>query len=61
MTYPVIVLIFSLLLGTGVIIFIVPIFEKMFKQLGGKLPLPTQIMVDAVAQHDLDRCRCSSS
>ncbi|MGI8665451.1 MAG: type II secretion system F family protein [Jatrophihabitans sp.] len=46
MTYPVIVLIFSLLLGTGVIIFIVPVFEKMFTQLGGKLPLPTQIMVD---------------
>ncbi len=45
MTYPVIVLIFSLLLGTGVIMFIVPIFEKMFKQLGGKLPMPTQIMV----------------
>jgi type IV pilus assembly protein PilC len=45
MTYPVIVLIFSLLLGTGVIIFIVPIFEKMFKQLGGDLPLPTKIMV----------------
>ena len=45
MTYPVIVLIFSLLLGTGVIMFIVPIFEKMFKQLGGNLPLPTQIMV----------------
>jgi len=45
MTYPVIVLIFSLLLGTGVILFIVPIFEKMFKQLGGELPLPTQIMV----------------
>jgi type IV pilus assembly protein PilC len=45
MTYPVIVLIFSLLLGAGVIMFIVPVFEKMFKQLGGKLPLPTQIMV----------------
>lgn len=46
MTYPVVVLIFSLLMGTGVIIFIVPVFEKMFAQLGGKLPLPTQIMVD---------------
>jgi type IV pilus assembly protein PilC len=45
MTYPVIVLIFSLLLGTGVILFIVPVFEKMFKCHGGKLPLPTQIMV----------------
>jgi len=45
MTYPVIVLLFSLLLGTGVIIFIVPVFEKMFAQLGGNLPLPTKIMV----------------
>jgi type IV pilus assembly protein PilC len=45
MTYPVIVLLFSLLLGAGVIIFIVPVFEKMFKQLGGNLPLPTKIMV----------------
>ena len=46
LTYPVIVLIFSLLMGTAVIVFIVPIFEKMFKQLGGKLPMPTQVMVD---------------
>jgi type IV pilus assembly protein PilC len=46
MTYPVIVLIFSLLLGVGVIVFIVPVFTKMFKNLGGKLPLPTQIMVN---------------
>jgi type IV pilus assembly protein PilC len=45
MTYPVIVLVFSLLLGAGVIIFIVPVFERMFSQLGGDLPLPTQIMV----------------
>jgi type IV pilus assembly protein PilC len=45
MTYPVIVLLFSLMLGSGVIIFIVPVFEKMFAQLGGNLPLPTKIMV----------------
>ena len=45
LTYPVIVLIFSLLMGTGVIIFIVPIFEKMFSQLGGKLPAPTEVLV----------------
>ncbi|MET0966392.1 MAG: type II secretion system F family protein, partial [Nakamurella sp.] len=45
LTYPVIVLIFSLLMGTGVIIFIVPIFETMFSQLGGELPLPTAILV----------------
>jgi type IV pilus assembly protein PilC len=45
MTYPVIVMAFSLILGAGVIIFIVPIFERMFAQLGGRLPLPTRIMV----------------
>jgi type IV pilus assembly protein PilC len=45
LTYPVIVICFSLLMITGVLLFIVPIFEKMFKNLGGKLPLPTQILV----------------
>jgi type IV pilus assembly protein PilC len=30
---------------TGVLIFIVPIFEHMFAQLGGDLPLPTKILV----------------
>lgn len=45
MTYPLVVLGFSLLLGTGVIVFIVPIFQHMFSQLGGNLPLPTKIMV----------------
>ena len=46
MTYPVIVVCFSIVMITGVLIFIVPIFEKMFSKLGGKLPLPTQIMVN---------------
>jgi type IV pilus assembly protein PilC len=45
LTYPVIVICFSLLMIAGVLIFIVPVFEKMFKNLGGKLPLPTQILV----------------
>ena len=45
LTYPVIVIVFSLVMVTGVLLFIVPIFEKMFQQLGGKLPLPTQVMV----------------
>ncbi len=46
LTYPVIVLAFSLLMGAGVVVFIVPIFERMFASLGGKLPLPTQIIVN---------------
>ncbi len=45
MTYPVIVLCFSLILGIGVIVFIVPVFEKMFTDLGGTLPLPTKILI----------------
>jgi type IV pilus assembly protein PilC len=45
LTYPVIVICFSILMIAGVLIFIVPIFEHMFKNLGGKLPLPTQIIV----------------
>jgi type IV pilus assembly protein PilC len=45
LTYPVIVVCFSMLMIVGVLMFIVPVFQKMFKNLGGKLPLPTQIMV----------------
>jgi type IV pilus assembly protein PilC len=47
LTYPLIVLLFTALLIAGVLIFIVPIFEKMFASLGGKLPLPTQVIVSA--------------
>ncbi len=47
LTYPVIVLGFSALMITAVLLFIVPVFEKMFKQLGGKLPAPTQMLVTA--------------
>ncbi|WP_327008907.1 type II secretion system F family protein [Dactylosporangium sp. NBC_01737] len=47
LTYPVIVLIFTVVMISAVLIFIVPIFEKMFKQLGGELPLPTKIIVNA--------------
>ncbi|CAN5561002.1 type II secretion system F family protein [soil metagenome] len=45
LTYPVIVLIMSILAVIGMIIFIVPVFEKMFADLDGELPLPTQILV----------------
>jgi type IV pilus assembly protein PilC len=50
LTYPVIVVCFSVLMIVGVLLFIVPVFENMFKRLGGKLPLPTQIMVTASHQ-----------
>jgi type IV pilus assembly protein PilC len=46
LTYPAIVLAFSTLMLIGVLIFVVPVFERMFRQLGNaKLPLPTRILV----------------
>lgn len=45
MTYPVIVLIMAILAVIGMLLFIVPIFENMFKDLGGQLPAPTQMLV----------------
>lgn len=45
LAYPVIVLIMALVAVVGMLIFIVPVFENMFKGLGGTLPVPTQILV----------------
>jgi type IV pilus assembly protein PilC len=45
LTYPAIVLSFTFVLIAGVLIFIVPIFEAMFKSLGGQLPAITQFLV----------------
>jgi type IV pilus assembly protein PilC len=45
LTYPAIVVAFSVVMVVCVLVFIVPIFERMFSQLGGQLPLPTRIMV----------------
>jgi type IV pilus assembly protein PilC len=47
LTYPAIVLAFTFVLIAAVLIFIVPIFESMFKNLGGELPAITQFLVDA--------------
>lgn len=45
LTYPVIVLIMSLVAVIAMLIFVVPVFKNMFAQLGGTLPVPTLIMV----------------
>lgn len=45
LTYPVIVLIMAGVSVVGMLVFVVPIFEKMFIDMGGALPLPTQILV----------------
>lgn len=45
LTYPVAVLLMAFVAVIGMLIFIVPVFEKMFDDLGGTLPLPTQMLV----------------
>ena len=45
MTYPVVVLVMAILALTAMLLFIVPVFEDLFSQLGGELPLPTRILV----------------
>jgi type IV pilus assembly protein PilC len=45
MTYPVVVLCMAIVAVIAMLLFIVPIFKKMFADLGGQLPLPTQILV----------------
>ncbi|MGH9268484.1 MAG: type II secretion system F family protein, partial [Acidimicrobiales bacterium] len=45
MTYPVAVLSLCLLIVTAMLLFIVPIFEGLYTDLGGTLPLPTRILL----------------
>lgn len=45
MTYPVAVFILVNVILTAMLVFVVPAFKSIFTQLGGTLPLPTQILV----------------
>ncbi|WP_375400995.1 type II secretion system F family protein [uncultured Amnibacterium sp.] len=45
MTYPVVVLVIAVVAVIGMMVFVVPIFQKMFAGLGGTLPLPTLILI----------------
>ncbi len=46
MTYPVICLGISILILSVILIFVIPVFQEMFKSMGGALPGPTQIVVN---------------
>jgi type IV pilus assembly protein PilC len=46
MTYPAVVLSVMVVIFSAMIVFIVPVFQGLFTSLGGKLPLPTQILID---------------
>ena len=45
MIYPSVVLTFAFLVLTGLLMFLVPVFVKIFDQLGGQLPKLTQIVL----------------
>ena len=72
MIYPTLVMCFAFLVLTGMLLFLVPIFVKLFDQLGGELPFLTKIVMQRVRDHaglllhrlpdDLPRhLRCSSA
>jgi type IV pilus assembly protein PilC len=46
LSYPTVVLVIAIISVAAMLIFIVPVFEKMFAQMGAALPLPTQFLVD---------------
>jgi type IV pilus assembly protein PilC len=46
LVYPLLVLSFSFLVLTAMLLFIVPIFQKLYGQLGGTLPTLTQLIVN---------------
>jgi type IV pilus assembly protein PilC len=47
MTYPIVVAGIVVLIVTGMLLFVVPMFEGMYHDLGGQLPLPTRILITA--------------
>ncbi len=47
MIYPLVVMIFATLVLVGMLLFLVPIFVGIFEQLGGDLPMLTQLVVNA--------------
>ena len=49
MTYPLIVLVIAIVIVGGLLVFVVPMFQKMFEGMGGSLPAPTQFLVDLSA------------
>ena len=46
MTYPTICLAISILILVIILVFVVPVFSKMFEDFGSSLPLPTQLVVN---------------
>ena len=54
MIYPTMVLIFATLVLVGMLLFLVPVFVNIFAQLGGDLPMLTQMVVARLELHQGD-------
>src|SRR5205085_10293627 len=46
MTYPVVVGVLVLVIVTAMLLFVIPMFESIYKELGGSLPAPTQFLIN---------------
>jgi type IV pilus assembly protein PilC len=46
MTYPAVVSGLVLLMVTAMLLFVIPMFQNIYGQLGGKLPVPTQVLIN---------------
>jgi len=46
MAYPIVVLTLIVLIVSAMLLFIVPIFSRMYAELGGELPVPTKMLVN---------------
>ncbi len=46
MVYPITVLVIAIAVVTVLLVFVIPIFQKMFDDFGGSLPMPTQVVVN---------------
>jgi type IV pilus assembly protein PilC len=45
MTYPIVTLLIAVVVLAVILVFVIPVFEEMFADFGGQLPVPTQIVV----------------
>ncbi len=45
LTYPTVVFVMAIVMCMALLVFVVPVFQHMFEDLGGELPLPTRILV----------------
>jgi type IV pilus assembly protein PilC len=46
MTYPTVVAALVLVIVTAMLLFVIPMFEGIYKELGGSLPAPTQVLIN---------------